>query len=112
MLLSYYLEKQKTAGGYDITLHNNEHAIGLNSTDCYNAAVQFHNHEYRTLGERTNLLLIVQSILVSAFVFVLVGQQSLHYIVPYVLSGIVFVGALFCYLHHESGRKGSRSAFA
>lgn len=101
-----------------MTLHNQEPAatlsprVSLNPRDVYNIAVQLHNHEFRTLGERASLILIAQSILLSAFVYVLVGEGTLHYLFPYVLSAIAFVGAVFCVLLHEAGRNGSRSAFA
>jgi len=94
-----------------MTLRNQEPAETLTPKDCYGAAAQFHNHEFRTLGERTNLLLIVQSILISAYVLILVGQQSFGYIIPYAASGIVLVGFLFCTLHIEGGRRSSQSAF-
>ena len=79
--------------------------------DYYNTAVQLHNHEFRTLGERSNLLIVAQSILITAFVFILAWQSNFPYVFPYVASGIIMVGIIFCVLHHCSGRIGAQAAF-
>lgn len=78
----------------------------------YSAAVQLHNQEFRTLGERTTAFLIVQSILVAAIVHVIISESS---VLPYafigVVSGIIFIGALYCLLQYKAGRMGSQAAF-
>jgi len=78
----------------------------------YEYAVQLHNQEFRTLGERTNSALIVQTILMSSLILILVYEKSiLGYILPYVVTGVVFIGALIMSLLHFSGKEGSKSAF-
>ncbi len=88
----------------------------LEPLDSYNAAVQLYNQEFRTLGERTMAFLIVQSILVAAFVTVLtLPAQTMRETLPYgfypILIGIIVVGVLYCLLHHSAGSFGSRAAF-
>jgi len=88
----------------------------LKTQEAYNAAVQLYNQEFRTLGERTTAFLIVQSILVAAFVTVLIIpaptiEETLPYAFYLVLIGIIVVGILFCVLYYLAGRSGAQAAF-
>ncbi len=77
----------------------------------YNAALELHNHEFRTLGERSNLFAVIQSILISALILIMIGQEEFGYVFPYAVAGISLVGAIMCFLHHKSGLSGSENAF-
>jgi len=77
----------------------------------YKAALESHNHEFRTLGERASIFGVVQSILIGASVLTLTNQQIFGYIFPFLFSGLVFIGALFCLLHFGAGHMGADSAF-
>ena len=77
----------------------------------YNTALELHNHEFRTLGERSNLFAVIQSILIGALILMMIGQNEFGYISPYAIAGISFVGAIMCLLHHKSGLSGSENAF-
>jgi len=77
----------------------------------YNAALELHNHEFRTLGERSNLFAVIQSILISALVLIMIGQEEFGYVFPYTVAGISLVGAIICFLHYKSGLSGSENAF-
>lgn len=94
-----------------MTTPNQGQQAPFSSVDEYNAAVQFYIQEFRTLGERTNAFLIVQSILVSAFVLVLIMEESHPYAFEFIVLGISVVGILYCFLHHRAGQSGSRTAF-
>ncbi|MBA7468520.1 MAG: hypothetical protein GH158_05555 [Dehalococcoidia bacterium] len=77
----------------------------------YNAAVQLHNQEFRTLGERTTAFLIIQSILIAGFFTVLVNPTWFPSAFPFIILGISIAGVLFCISHHISGKTGSQAAF-
>ena len=77
----------------------------------YNAALELHNHEFRTLGERSNLFAVIQSILISALVLIMIGQEEFGYIFPYTVAGVSLVGAIICFLQYKSGLSGSENAF-
>lgn len=84
--------------------------------ESYNVAVQLHNQEFRTLGERTMAFLIVQSILVAAFVTILtIPPSTMKETLPYAFypfaSGIIVVGISYCFLQYLAGRSGSQAAF-
>lgn len=83
----------------------------LTQAESYNTAIQLHNQEFRTLGERTNSFLIVQSILVAAFVMIRVNPELFPYAFPLISGGISMVGILFCVLHYSAGKLGSQTAF-
>jgi len=77
----------------------------------YNAALELHNHEFRTLGERSNLFAVIQSILISALFLIMIGQDEFGYIFPFTVAGISLVGAIICFLHYKSGLSGAENAF-
>ena len=77
----------------------------------YNAALELHNHEFRTLGERSNLFAVIQSILISALALIMIGQEEFGYIFPYMVAGVSLVGAIICFLQYKSGLSGSENAF-
>jgi len=83
----------------------------LTPAESYNAAVQLHNQEFRTLGERNNAFLIAQSILVVALVTLLTYQHLFPLALEFFIWGISIVGSLFCLFHHLAGRSGSQAAF-
>ena len=79
----------------------------------YEYAVQLHNQEFRTLSERANSTLIVQSILISGLILILIYEKNIFgYILPYVITGIVFIGGLIAFLLNISGKEGAQAAFA
>lgn len=87
----------------------------LTPAELYSAAIQFHNNEFRTLGERTVAFLIIQSILVAALVHVItipvpVLRQTFAYAFYPVAFGICTLGILFCVLHYVAGLVGSKTA--
>lgn len=77
----------------------------------YSAAVQFYNQELIVIGQRTMAFLIVQSILVAAFVTILINPNLFPYAFPLIAGGISIVGILFCVLHYLAGQLGSQAAF-
>jgi len=78
----------------------------------YEYAVQLHNQEFRTIGERANSALIVQSILISGIILILINEKNIFgYIYPYVVTGIILIGALISFFLHMSGQEGAKSAF-
>ena len=79
--------------------------------EYYNAALELHNHEFRTLGERSSLFAVIQSILISALALIITGQWVFGYIFPYTVSGISLVGAIICLIQYKSGLIGSENAF-
>jgi hypothetical protein len=79
--------------------------------EYYNTALELHNHEFRTLGERSNLFAVIQSILISASALIIIGQREFGYIFPYTVSAISLVGAIICFLQYKSGLSGSENAF-
>jgi hypothetical protein len=82
----------------------------FNPTESYNAALQLHDQEFRTLSERTNIFLISQSIFVAALALLLTSQQCLPVDLDIPALGIVIAGTLYCLLHHKAGLQGSRGA--
>jgi hypothetical protein len=79
----------------------------------YEYAGQLHNQEFRTIGERSNSALIVQSILISGIILILINEKHIFgYIFSYVITGIIFIGALISLFLHISGKEGAKSAFA
>lgn len=81
----------------------------LSKADCYNAAVQFRNEEFRTLGQRVNAFLITQSILVAAFVYMVTSQNL---VAPeFIAWGIILAGIWLCFFYCQAGRSGSQAAF-
>jgi hypothetical protein len=87
-----------------------QRAPNLTPAESYNAAVQFYIDEIRSLGERTNAFLIVQSILVAAFVHIIISRASFPTAFGLIALGISAVGVLFCVLHYLAGRTGSHGA--
>jgi len=83
----------------------------LTPAESYNAALQLHNQEFRTLGERNYAFLIAQSILVVALVTVLVNSKLFPYALIFIMWVIIMAGILFCISHHLAGRAGSTAAF-
>jgi len=79
--------------------------------EYYNAALELHNHEFRTLGERASLFTVIQSILISALALIIIGQEVFGYIFPYMVPGISLVGAIICFIQYKSGLSGSENAF-
>lgn len=87
----------------------------MTQAESYNVAVQFHNNEFRTLGTRTTAFLIVQSILVAAFVGLVtipapIVKETFGYAFYPFAFGIAVVGVLFCVLHYVAGMSGSQAA--
>ena len=83
---------------------------GVNAT-WYSAAAQFYNQELSNIGQRTAAFLIVQSILLAAFVPLLTNQQQLPIAFDIVAVGITIVGSMFCIIHYQSGESGAQTAF-
>ena len=90
---------------------SSERPISLTPDECYKIALEHYANEFRTLGERASIFAVVQSILIGASVLILTNQAAFGYIFPYVFSGMVAIGALFCLLHFGAGRMGADSAF-
>ncbi|MDD4876302.1 MAG: hypothetical protein PHQ86_04125 [Dehalococcoidales bacterium] len=79
----------------------------------YNAALQFYNSEFRTLGERTNIFLLSQSIFIAAIILLLNIYNNKNYeILTIPVMGIILTAILFCSLQIRAGRSGAESAFA
>ncbi len=83
----------------------------LTPAESYNAAIQLHNQEFRTLGARVNAFLLSQSILVIALVSILVHQQLFPYALIFIMWIIIVAGILFCFFHYLAGKLGSQGAF-
>ena len=87
-------------------------ASPLTPDECYRIALQHYANEFRTLGERANVFAVVQSILIGASALILINQGAFGYIFPYMFSGMVAIGTLFCLLHFLAGRMGAANVFA
>jgi hypothetical protein len=85
--------------------------MGQEQPERYNTALELHNHEFRTLGERSNLFTVIQSILIGALVLIMIGQEEFGYVFPYMVAGVSLVGAIMCFLQYKSGLSGSENAF-
>ncbi len=83
----------------------------FSSADGYNAAVQLHNNEFRTLGERANAFLLTQSILIAAFFLIRINQEEAT--IPFVIITmvVILIGIAFCVLHIRAGRSGAYAAY-
>jgi hypothetical protein len=81
------------------------------NNDAYKMAAESYHNEIRTLGERNNFLLIVQSILIAAGTWTFTQQTNFPFIFPFIVTGIILLGSTFCYLQHKSGQVGALSAF-
>ena len=79
--------------------------------EYYNVALELHNHEFRTLGERSSLFTVIQSILITALTLIITGQWVFGYIFPYTVPGISLVGAIICFIQYKAGLSGSENAF-
>lgn len=79
--------------------------------DAYNAAIQLHNHEFATLSAKTNAFLIVQSILIAAFITMICYKQSFPMAFDVIALVIISVAILYCFLHHKAGWSGAQAAF-
>ena len=77
----------------------------------YNAALELHNHEFRTLGERSSLFVVIQSILIGGLALTITGQEVFGYVFPYIVPGISLVGAIICFIQYKAGLSGSENAF-
>lgn len=92
-----------------MTTENQESREQLHLSERYNAAIQLHNQEFRTLGERNNAFLITQSILVAAFVYIVTSQNL---VAPeFIAWGIILAGIWLCCFYCQAGRSGSQAAF-
>ena len=80
----------------------------LNQADQYNAALQLHNQEFRTLGERANAFLITQSILVAAFVYFATRQNIAA--PEFIAWGVILAGIWLCFVYYLAGKSGSQAA--
>jgi len=81
----------------------------LKISDYYKAAVDLHNQEFRTLGERANAFLITQSILVAAFVYIVKSQNLVGR--EFIAWGIILAGIWLCLVYCLAGSSGSQAAF-
>jgi hypothetical protein len=87
-------------------------SAGNNRQNRHNAALQISNQESTTLGTRTNIFLVVQSILVAGLANIVIsGIVALPYVFASVVSGITIVGALYCLIQYKTGRQGALAAF-
>jgi len=77
----------------------------------YNAGIQQHNNEFRTLGDRANAFLLTQSIFFTALILILIYQDEVA--APFIImAGIILLGISFCLLYIRAGRSGAYSAYA
>jgi hypothetical protein len=83
----------------------------MNSAESYNAAIQLHNHEFGTFNGKNNAFVIVQSILIAAFVTLLVYKTSFPLAFDIVAIFIIMVGATYCFVHHRAGQSAAIAAF-
>lgn len=80
--------------------------------DRHNAALQLRGQESAALGTRTNIFLVVQSVLVAGLANMLIsGITPVPYIFAGAVSGICMIGALYCCIQHLGGRQGALAAF-
>jgi len=77
----------------------------------YNAAVQLHNNEFRTLGERANTFLLTQSIFIAGLVLLLINLKKVPIAFDIIAMGIIVTGVMFCLLHIRAGRSGAIAAY-
>lgn len=79
----------------------------------YQTAAEFYKNEMATLGWRTNVFIVAQSILVGGFILLLVNRLSSSIPFPknvFLLFGIATVGFLYCVVHLRSGWSASKAA--
>lgn len=84
----------------------------MNESDRYNAAIQLHNNEFRTLGDRANTFLLTQSILFAALILILVNYGNVPIPLDIIIMGVILLGILFCMLYIRAGRSGAYTAYA
>jgi len=83
----------------------------LSPVESYNAALQLHNNEFRTLGDRANTFLLTQSILFAALILILVNYGNVPIPLDITIMGIILLGILFCMLYIRAGRSGAYAAY-
>lgn len=101
--------------GIDVVAEKPQSNQPITPVESYSAAVRFRTNETRALSERTAAFLIVQSILVAAFVHIItIPETNTNQLFPYafypVTFGISIIGTLFCILYHVAGMMGSLAA--
>ncbi len=60
----------------NMTSNSSESSPPAMIDERYKAALESHNHEFRTLGERASIFAVVQSILLGALVLILTNQPT------------------------------------
>jgi len=78
----------------------------------YNAGIEQHSNEFRTLGDRANTFLLTQSILLTAFMLLLINRTIFPILFDIIRIGIILLGIFFCWLYIRAGRSGAYSAYA
>lgn len=78
----------------------------------YNAGIEQHSNEFRTLGDRANTFLLTQSILLTAFILILINRTIFPILFDIIRIGIILLGIFFCWLYIRAGRSGAYSAYA
>jgi len=102
-------------GGIYMAAQNSENHPPLEPEDIrnyYNAGIQQYNNEFRTLGDRANAFLLIQSILVAALVLIFTNLKEAPIPFGLVAMGIILLGIFFCMLYIRAGRSGAHSAHA
>lgn len=91
-------ECTQNSGGDDIRLR------------WYGAATMFYNQELSAISQRNMAFLIVQSILVTAFVTMVINADKFPWALTIFMWAISVGGSLFCLFHHIAGRSGAQAA--
>jgi len=81
----------------------------------YQTAAEFYGNEMATLGWRTNIFIVAQSILVGNFILLQVNRSRFISWAPSTAFlvfaiGIALVGFLYCIVHYFSGKSAARAA--
>lgn len=81
----------------------------------YQTTAEFYKEEMATLGWRTNVFIVAQSILVGGFILLLTNRSDFIKLAPpnsflWFAIGIALVGFLYCIVHYFSGKSAATAA--
>jgi len=84
----------------------------MTDRDRHNDAIQLRNQESTTLGTRTNIFLVVQSVLVAGLANIIIsGVTAVPYVFAGAVSGMSILGSIYCLMQYIAGRQGALAAF-
>lgn len=76
----------------------------------YNSAVQLYGQEIKTINDTNSSFLLMQSILLVAFILIIVGRNIFPISYEILAIAIALVATIFCFVYYKAGLYGSISA--